>query len=425
MVKPGYKLTEVGEIPEDWEVRNWGEVASKFSSGATPYRGNPMNFQGNIKWVTSGELNFNTIYDTKEHISETAQRENNLTIHPKGTFLMAITGLEAQGTRGSCAFLGADATTNQSCMAIYGTDNIDLKFLYYYYIKNSDSLAFRYCQGTKQQSYTARIVKSLPIPLPPIREQKQIAEVLSDIDTLIAAQEKLLAKKKAIKQGAMEELLTGKTRLSGFVKDWNELPLCEMADIATATIPATQIKRCNYVGTENMLPDKGDVQPNNKEIPYKMIREYREGDILLSNIRPYLKKIWFAQRKGGCSNDVLVIRKKPEAKISSRYLFFLLSRDSFFGAVMGNAIGTKMPRGDKRYIESYLLRYPTDTVEQEAITSVFTDMDCEIAYCQSTLSKYNHLKSAAMQTLLTGKIRLIGGSYANDKPTKVEKSRVF
>ena len=84
-----------------------------------------------------------------------------------------------------------------------------------------------------------------------------------------------------------------------------------------------------------------------------------------------------------------------------------------------------MPRGDKRYIESYLLRYPTDTVEQEAITSVFTDMDCEIAYCQSTLSKYNHLKSAAMQTLLTGKIRLIGGSYANDKPTKVEKSRVF
>ena len=129
-----YKMSEVGIIPEEWGVKTFGEVMTGFSSGATPYRGIPEYFKGNIRWITSGELNYNVITDTIEKITENAVRDTNLKIHPKGTFLMAITGLEAEGTRGSCGIVGAKATTNQSCMALFPTKELLTEYLFQYYI---------------------------------------------------------------------------------------------------------------------------------------------------------------------------------------------------------------------------------------------------------------------------------------------------
>jgi type I restriction enzyme S subunit len=197
-----------------WRTRHLGEVIDYCSSGATPYRGKPDYYKGIIKWITSGELNYNVITDTIEHISEEAVQKTNLRMHPAGTFLMAITGLEAAGTRGACGIVGSPATTNQSCMAIYPTLELSTSFLYHYYVLRGNELALRYCQGTKQQSYTAKLVRLLPIDLPPtIEEQTSIAAILSDMDTEIAALETKLAKTRQIKQGMMQELLTGRIRL--------------------------------------------------------------------------------------------------------------------------------------------------------------------------------------------------------------------
>lgn len=127
---------------------------------------------------------------------------------------MAITGLEAAGTRGSCAILGTPATTNQSCMAIYGTNKMSTEYLFHYYVQHGDELALQYCQGTKQQSYTATIVKELPIYYPgDIAEQNAIASLLTDMDDDIKALEQKLEKYRQIKQGMMQQLLTGKIRL--------------------------------------------------------------------------------------------------------------------------------------------------------------------------------------------------------------------
>ena len=198
----------------EWKHGVWKDVLAGFYSGATPYRGRADYYKGNIRWVSSGELNYNIIKDTIEHISEKAKSETSLIVHPAGTFLMAITGLEAAGTRGSCAILGKDATTNQSCMAIYGTDKMIIPYLYHYYLLNGEELAFQYCQGTKQQSYTAAIVKELPIYYPcDIVEQQAIAQILSDMDSEIKQLEKKLAKYQQIKQVMMQELLTGRIRL--------------------------------------------------------------------------------------------------------------------------------------------------------------------------------------------------------------------
>lgn len=203
---PGFK----GE----WKTETWEDVLSCFSSGATPYRGVPSYYKGSIKWVSSGELNYNMIYDTLEHISVEALEKTSLTMHPAGTFLMAITGLEAAGTRGSCALLGTPATTNQSCMAIYSTEKMITSFLFHYYTLFGDELALKFCQGTKQQSFTAAIVKILPITYPvDINEQTAITDVLDDMNDEIKELEQKLAKYRLVKQGMMSELLTGRIRL--------------------------------------------------------------------------------------------------------------------------------------------------------------------------------------------------------------------
>lgn len=199
---------------DKWEAGKWKDVLEGFCSGATPFRGQPEYYNGKVRWVSSGELNYNIINDTLEHISVEAQQTTNLTLHPKGTFLMAITGLEAEGTRGSCAILGKPATTNQSCMAIYGTEKMSTGFLYHYYVLFGNKLALQYCQGTKQQSYTASIVKELPIFYPTDRkEQDKISEILSNMDLEIEVLEQKLEKYRQIKQGMMQQLLTGKIRL--------------------------------------------------------------------------------------------------------------------------------------------------------------------------------------------------------------------
>jgi type I restriction enzyme, S subunit len=200
---------------EGWVIRELGEVMDGFSSGQTPYRAVPAYYKGDIPWITSGELNYNIITDTIEKITIEGMQEANLKIIPSGTFLIAITGLEAAGTRGSCAITGIDATTNQSCMALYPKKGLLItSYLYHYYVRYGNELAFKYCQGTKQQSFTAAIAKKLPIALPPtLSEQTRIANILSDMDAELVGLEGKLAKYRQVKQGMMQDLLTGRVRL--------------------------------------------------------------------------------------------------------------------------------------------------------------------------------------------------------------------
>ncbi|MCF7355420.1 restriction endonuclease subunit S [Vibrio sp. CK2-1] len=210
----GSKTSELGEIPEDWDVYVINDVIESLSSGGTPFRGNKSFYKGTNLWITSGELKYGRITDTIEKINNEAIKASHLKVHPEGTFLMAITGLEAAGTRGSCGIVGKPATTNQSCMAIYPNKQLTSEFLFHWYVYNGNELALKYCQGTKQLSYTAGLLKTLPILLPKNpEEQAAIATILSDMDEEIQALQQRLSKTRQIKQGMMQELLTGKTRL--------------------------------------------------------------------------------------------------------------------------------------------------------------------------------------------------------------------
>ena len=171
---------------EAWEQRKLGDVLDDMYNGQTPSRNKSEYWNGNIKWLSSGELNRGTVYDSMEMITEDGQKSANLRIVHKGTFIMAITGLEAAGTRGNCALLGFDTTLNQSCMALFPKkDLLTSDFLFQWYRKVGEEYGINYTQGTKQQSYNAELIKILPISLPSVAEQRKIASYLSNLDHLI------------------------------------------------------------------------------------------------------------------------------------------------------------------------------------------------------------------------------------------------
>lgn len=434
MVKEGYKKTEIGVIPEDWEYTIWENAGEGFSSGATPYRGIKNYYGGNIRWVSSGELKYNVIIDTIEHITEEARIKTNLKVHPSNTFLMAITGLEAAGTRGSCAILGVPATTNQSCMAIYGTDKIDVKYLFYFYVKNGEDFAFKYCQGTKQQSYTASIVKKLPIILPNLLEQKRIAEALSDVDDMISSLEKLIEKKKAIKQGAMLDLLTGKRRLPGFTGEWKNHVFRDVFDF----IPNNAFTRAEMSDTGKVKNiHYGDVltrygcwiDANDANIPYlqeqldlKRVSEkcyVQTGDVIIADTAEDTT-VGKALEVINISVPVLAgqhtLLCRPKINFAEKFLGYYLNSECYHDQLLPFIVGTKVSSISKASVSQTNIFIPS-IEEQTAIASILSDMDREIEELEQKLNKTIKLKQGMMQQLLTGKIRLV------EKDTVIEPVR--
>ena len=207
--KNGSKIPEIRfeGFADDWEQRKLSDVLDDMYNGQTPSRNKSEYWNGNIKWLSSGELNRGTVYDSIEMITEDGQKSANLRIVPKGTFIMAITGLEAAGTRGNCALLGFDTTLNQSCMALFPKkDLLTSDFLFQWYRKVGEEYGLNYTQGTKQQSYNAELIKILPISLPLVTEQKKIASYLSNLDHLITLHQRKLEKMKSFKKSLLEKL---------------------------------------------------------------------------------------------------------------------------------------------------------------------------------------------------------------------------
>ena len=158
------------------------------------------------------------------------------------------------------------------------------------------------------------------------------------------------------------------------VSDWREVRLGDVCTYSTAKVSIAEINEDNYISTENMLPNKNGVVKSSGLPTVASVTRYFTDNVLVSNIRPYFKKIWCADREGGCSNDVLVFVVKDKRILDSRFLFYCLSNDEFFNYVMAGAKGTKMPRGDKGAILKYPEHLPTLS-EQKAIAATLSALD--------------------------------------------------
>lgn len=151
--------------------------------------------------------------------------------------------------------------------------------------------------------------------------------------------------------------------------------LSDICDYAKGKVAVDDLDKDTYISTENMMPNKAGVTCASSLPGVAQTQAFHAGDILVSNIRPYFKKIWFATYNGGCSNDVLVIRAKEG--VSRQYLYYVLADDKFFEYSMSTSKGTKMPRGDKKAIMEYEI--PVFSYEQqEKIAAILHMFDHKI-----------------------------------------------
>lgn len=190
-----------------------------------------------------------------------------------------------------------------------------------------------------------------------------------------------------------------KLRFKEFENDgeWVEKELGAIAEFVSKKTSLENLSVDTYISTENLLADYAGVVSASKLPAVGNFTKYKEEDILISNIRPYLKKVWFADKQGGCSNDVFVVRAKPE--ITKLFLSFLLRNDDFINYVMVGAKGVKMPRGDKDLISKYTISFPQNKQEQKKIASCLSSLDDLIAAQAEKIEQLKLHKKGLMQGL--------------------------
>jgi type I restriction enzyme S subunit len=388
-IPDGYKQTDVGIIPEGWEVKRLGDIA-EIASGGTPDRQNPAYWNGEIPWITTSQIDFNVIDNAEEFISKLGLLNSATRRFPKNSLLMAMYG---QGkTRGKVALLGIEATINQACAAIQIHRNILTKYVFLNLSQRYKEIRSLSNTGN-QENLNGNIIKSIQIPLPPLSEQQAIAEVLSDVDALVTSLDRLIAKKRNIKQGAMQLLLTGKKRLAGFSGEWETQPF-NLVFRKRAT-KNNQIQTIEYadLGIYPVI-DQG----KNKVVAYsdnhaRVFKCPRNGVIVFGDHTREIKFVDFDFLIGADGTQILSTAKGCSEKF---YFYQLLSRE----------IPNTGYNRHYKFLQEMI--FPTPSFEEQtAIARILSDMETEIEALEKKREKYKAIKQGMMQELLTGKTRLI------------------
>ena len=404
MVKPGYKHTEIGVLPEDWDVVSLLDEADLLN-GLTYTPSNVRDY-GLLVMRSSNVQNGRFAFDDNVYVN--CDVEDSKLIK-KGDILICV-------RNGSAALIGKCAKADRDYNATFGAFMAVLRGANNDYLhqllqqgaiqrhiaKNSDSTINQITNGD---------FKQIAIPFPKSQaERTTISAVLSDIDTLIVNLEKLIAKKKAIKQGAMQELLTGKRRLPGFDGEWVDLEIGKHGHLLRESIDPQA--HPNVMFSEYSMPAFDDGQMAVKKYGADMHsnRTAIYGTVLLFNkLNVRQKRIWLVnamENYAVCSSEFLPYYSET---IDLRLLQQLLSTEKITNDFIGMSTGTS--NSQKRITPKNFLEYtvyvPRDINEQAAIADILADMDSEISQLQQTLEKYRLIKQGMMSELLTGNIRLV------------------
>ncbi len=413
MVKEEMKFIETGYIIQDWDDDIISNFAST-SSGGTPSRSIASYYEGNIKWLTTSELRDNLIDDSIEYISEAALKNSSAKIFPQDTVLMAMYG----ATIGRLGILTTESATNQACCAMMcNPKKCDYKYLFYS-LQGMRDYIISLGSGAGQPNISQNIVKNLRVALPDLEEQKTIATALSDIDELIDNLEKLIEKKKNIKQGAMQELLTGKKRLPGFTNNWEEAFLNDISSSMTDGPFGSDLKTEHYTSEHEVrliqLSNIGEDGWNNDNTKYTTYEHANElsrckvkpGDIVIAKMMPAGRTIICPDIEKDYILASDVVKFVPNEKVNSKYFVYATKSEFFLEQVAENTQGSTRARTSISKLRKISIMLP-DIEEQQAIANLLGDMDNEINMLCRKLAKTKLLKQGMMQKLLTGEIRLV------------------
>ena len=411
---PGYKHSDVGVIPEDWSVRSLGEIATiKDGTHQTPkYQASGVPFYS-VEHVTSGDFENTKFISEQEHQFHTRSFRIE-----KGDILMTRIG-----SIGECKLIDWDVRASfYVSLALLKIKDASAEYIAQY----SNSSAFKReielhsLQHATPKKINLGPISDVKIALPQTEaEQSAIARALSDVDALLATLDQVIAKKRDLKQAAMQQLLTGKTRLPGFSGEWDVKQIGEFTDCTAGGTPSTlnsaywggeipwmssgelHLKRVQDV--EGRVTDLGLNNSSTKIIPSRCVliglagQGKTRGTVAINLIEL-------------CTNQSIAAIF-PNKSFNSEYLFHNL--DARYDELRELSTGDGGRGGlNLKIIKSIDILFPS-LEEQEAIASVLSDLDAELAALESRREKTRNIKQAMMQELLTGKTRLVEPRGAN------------
>lgn len=415
-IPQGYKQTELGIIPEDWEVKQIRDgltLLTDFDANGS-FADMAANVQtyigGGYAWyVRATDLEQQTPLSEVKYVDESSYRFLKKSSLYGGEVLLA-----KRGDIGKVYLFEAKtmyATLAPNLYLLKLNQEIDSTYLYYYLKSTNGQKALKDINAsTSLGALYKEDVKNLYILYPSPVEQRAIAAALSDIDRLIEALDKKIAKKRLIKQGAMQQLLTGKKRLPGFTDPWVEKRLGEIG-----------------VWVKGQSLSKNDIIPNGKNICIHYGELFSYGEVITlpvsrTNCQPTTislgNEILFPDSDvtpdglGRCSallikgviigSGINVLRHKPLYDTSFVSYSININRSK----IIDRVTGTTVKHINSKELSEIMINIPKNKEEQTAIATILTDMDKEIADLEAKRDKYRLLKSGMMQKLLTGQIRL-------------------
>ncbi|MBC3872025.1 restriction endonuclease subunit S [Undibacterium flavidum] len=404
-VKSGYKKTEVGIIPEDWLVKKFSDHADFFSSKRIFERdyvssGIPFYRGKEISLLIDGEKLVEEYFISEEKY-ESIKRQFG--VPQKGEVLIT-----AVGTLGNVFLI---SSTNPfyfkdgNLIWLRNIKEIDLDY-FVAQIRNNRKSIISGAIGSSQKALTMVVLKETQFVTPSdINEQTAIANALSDADALIGSLQKLIAKKRQIKQGAMQTLFNPYE--NGVLKAGWEMR--KLGDICSPSKnrynPLLAKENCKCVELEHLSQGRGVLLGYvDSKLQRSQKAVFQKGDVLFGKLRPYLRKYWFAEFDGVCSTEIWVLKASNDIK--SEWLYYLMQSDRVIEAA-NQSTGTKMPRAEWHTVKNVEIYIPTNDDQQSEIASILLEMDMDIASLETKLAKYQQIKQGMMQNLLTGRIRLV------------------
>lgn len=395
-------------LPKSWHRSTLGEIA-RITSGGTPDRSKPEYWGGDVPWVTTGEIQFNTITDTVERITAAGLQNSSAKLFPPGTLLMAMYG---QGkTRGQVAKLSIEAATNQACAAIQLRDKHDVDFYFQYLTSQYEELRELGNAGT-QKNLNGGIIKGLDVPVPPYGEQRRIAQILSTWDQAIAAAERLLDNSLKRNRGLARDLLRGKTRFKQFTAPWQQLTFRDVLKEVKRRVewdddqdyPLISVRRRSG-GAFLRETLKGS------EILTKKLNYACAGEFLISKMQvvhgamavvPAVLDGMFI------SDSYLAFQSADEDRFDINFVGWLSTTQEMYRAVRRCSYGVHIEKMtfDLDMFLSEKLHIPATLEEQRLICNVLDGAQAEAKVASDHLEQLKREKAALMSQILTGKRRV-------------------
>ena len=395
-VPEGYVKKRKVVIPQQWGLPQIKDIAS-ISSGSTPNRNNSEYWNGNIAWVTTGELSSGHVNHTSELITVKAVKETKMRIYPQGTLLIAMYG---QGkTRGTVAILEIDAAVNQACAAITVKDGKS-KFLFYQ-LKNSYQDIRKLSNTGNQENLNADIIKTYQVPWAP---EERISTILTTQDKVIELKEKRLAEKQRQKKYLMQQLLTGKKRLPGFYGAWSFPKAKELFQSVSDKDHNGDLAVLSSTQDRGIVPrDEVDIDIKYDACSLVNYKKVSKGNFVIS-LRSFQGGIEYSTYTGLVSPAYTVLSSRKEIS-DGYYKQFFKSTDYINRlnvAVYGIRDGKQIS-----YEDFGRLRIPYPPIkEQNAIAEALSAADREIDLLRQDIEQEKQKKKALMQLLLTGIARV-------------------